>query len=66
MSADLRGTAFGCFNLVSGVALLIASVVAGLVWEGLGASWTFVAGALFCVLALAVLAWSGRAVRQTS
>ena len=63
--ADLRGTAFGFFNLVSGVALFIASVVAGLVWDGLGASWTFVAGALFCVLALAVLAWSGSAARRT-
>lgn len=54
--ADLRGTAFGFFNLVSGIALLVASVVAGFVWDRLGASATFYAGAVFCMLALAVLA----------
>jgi len=50
--ADLRGTAFGVFNLVSGVAMLIASAVAGLLWEQLGASFTFLASAVFCILAL--------------
>ena len=50
--ADLRGTAFGMFNLVSGVAMLIASAVAGLLWEQLGASFTFLASAVFCTLAL--------------
>jgi MFS family permease len=50
--ADLRGTAFGVFNLVSGVAMLIASAVAGLLWEQLGASFTFLASAVFCTLAL--------------
>lgn len=50
--ADLRGTAFGFFNLVSGVAMLIASVVAGLLWDQLGASFTFYAGAVFCGIAL--------------
>lgn len=49
--ADLRGTAFGVFNLVSGGALLLASVIAGSLWEGLGASWTFVGGASFAALA---------------
>jgi len=49
---DLRGTAYGVFNLISGVAMLIASVVAGLLWDQFGASFTFYAGALFCVLAL--------------
>jgi MFS family permease len=53
--ADLRGTAFGLFNLVSGVALLIASTVAGLLWDQLGASFTFYAGAGFCVIALMAL-----------
>ena len=52
---DLRGTAFGLFNLVSGIALLIASVVAGLLWDQLGASFTFYAGAGFCVIALMAL-----------
>lgn len=50
--ADLRGTAFGFFNLVSGLAMLIASVVAGLLWDQLGASFTFYAGAVFCGVAL--------------
>lgn len=50
--ADLRGTAFGFFNLVSGIALLIASAVAGLLWDQLGASFTFYAGAVFCCIAL--------------
>ena len=53
--ADLRGTAYGFFNLVGGVALLIASVLAGLLWDRLGASFTFAAGAGFCVLALLML-----------
>lgn len=53
--ADLRGTAFGLFNLVSGFAMLIASVVAGVLWDQLGASFTFYAGAGFCVIALMAL-----------
>ena len=53
--ADLRGTAYGLFNLVSGVAMLAASVLAGLLWDRLGASFTFYAGAGFCALALIAL-----------
>jgi len=53
--AHLRGTAFGFFSLVSGVAMLIASVLAGLLWDELGAATTFYAGAAFSVLALAIL-----------
>jgi len=49
---DLRGTAYGFFNLVSGIALLIASVVAGLLWDRFGASFTFYVGAGFATLAL--------------
>ena len=55
--ADLRGTAYGFFNLVSGVAMLLASVVAGLLWDRLGASVTFYTGAVFCLIALVGLAW---------
>ena len=54
--ADLRGTAYGFFNLMSGIVMLLASGVAGLLWDRLGASSTFYAGALFCLLALLVLA----------
>ena len=43
----LRGTAFGIFNLASGIALLLASVIAGALWSGFGASATFLAGAAF-------------------
>jgi MFS family permease len=49
--ADLRGTAFGIFNLVSGVALLLASVIAGALWNIFGASATFTAGASFATIA---------------
>lgn len=55
--ADLRGTAYGFFNLVSGLAMLLASGVAGLVWDQLGASFTFYVGAAFCGIAFAGLYW---------
>ncbi|TCB25331.1 MFS transporter [Acinetobacter sp. ANC 4633] len=55
--ADLRGTAYGFFNLVSGLAMLLASVLAGLLWDRLGASFTFYAGATFCIIALIGLVW---------
>lgn len=55
--ADLRGTAYGFFNLTSGLAMLLASVCAGLLWDILGAAFTFYAGAVFCLLTLALLAW---------
>lgn len=53
---DLRGTAFGLFNLISGLAMLAASAIAGLLWERLGAATTFLAGAAFAVTALVALA----------
>lgn len=53
--ADLRGTAYGFFNLVSGAAMLVASVVAGMLWDNFGASATFHAAAAFCAVALAIL-----------
>ena len=56
---ELRGTAFGFFNLVSGIALLIASVVAGLIWDELGAAYTFYAGAAFSAIAIIVLITRG-------
>ncbi len=56
----LRGTAFGVFHLVSGGALLAASVLAGWLWGAFGARWTFYAGAAFTALALAGLALSSR------
>ena len=53
--ADLRGTAFGFFYLVSGIALLLASAVAGVVWDQFGATYTFMAGAAFSLVALIML-----------
>jgi MFS family permease len=44
-AAEQRGTAFGVFNLVTGVALLVASVLAGVLWDRGGPTLTFVAGA---------------------
>jgi MFS family permease len=58
--ADLRGSAFGFFNLLSGLAMLAASVLAGLLWDSLGPSFTFCAGALFSLLALAGVALKPR------
>lgn len=52
----LRGTAFGMFNLASGLAMLAASVLAGVLWDQLGAAATFYAGAAFAALALLLLA----------
>jgi MFS family permease len=58
--ADLRGSAFGVFNLVSGVALLIASALAGWLWDAYGPRFTFYAGAAFTVIALIGLMTRGR------
>lgn len=48
---QLRGTGFGIFNLVSGGALLLASVLAGVLWSAIGPAATFLAGAGFAALA---------------
>lgn len=53
--AELRGTAFGMFHLLTGVALLLASVIAGALWDSIGFQGTFCAGALFAVLTAAGL-----------
>jgi MFS family permease len=60
--ADLRGTGFGFFNLLSGLALLVASTVAGVLWDQFGAMVTFAVGALFSVLALGLIGWWREAV----
>jgi len=53
--AELLGTAFGIFNVVSGGALLLASLIAGSLWSAYGASATFLAGAAFAAIAAAGL-----------
>ena len=47
---ELRGTAYGMFNLVTGIAMLAASIVAGALWDLIGSQATFLAGASFAVL----------------
>jgi MFS family permease len=53
--AHLRGTAFGLFNLLGGIVTLISSVIAGQLWERLGAATTFYAGAAFSVVTVVLL-----------
>lgn len=57
--ADLRGTAFGMFNLVGGLALLLASVLAGALWDAIGPAATFGADASFAAITLVAL-FAGR------
>jgi predicted MFS family arabinose efflux permease len=45
-------TAYGMFNLVTGLALLIASVIAGGLWDAAGPEGTFLAGVAFTILTL--------------
>ena len=54
--ADLRGTAYGFFNLLSGIAMLVSSMLAGALWDVFGPSATFFAGAGFCLVTLIGLA----------
>jgi MFS family permease len=51
----LRGTAFGVFNLIGGLGLLLASVVAGLVWDRIGPHAPFMVGAFWCLVALLII-----------
>jgi MFS family permease len=48
--ADLRGSAFGIFNLVGGLSLLAASALAGALWQSFGPGATFLAGAGFAAM----------------
>jgi MFS family permease len=61
--AELRGTAFGAFNLASGVSMLAASVLAGALWHYMGPAATFIAGAVLAALSLVI---ATLALRRTS
>ena len=50
--AELRGTAFGAFNLLTGLSLLAASLMAGALWDAVGPAGTFLAGAAWSVIAV--------------
>jgi len=54
---DLRGTAFGLFNLITGMALLVASTLAGWLWHAFGPTATFATGAVFSGLAILIMAF---------
>jgi MFS family permease len=52
---DLRGTAFGIFNLVTGGALLVASLLAGWLWHAFGPQATFAVGAAFATATIVMM-----------
>ncbi len=56
---DLRGTAFGLFNLTAGIILLLASSLAGVLWDWRGAPLVFGAGIIYAIVTLALLQWRG-------
>lgn len=62
--APLRGSAFGIFNLMTGVALLFASLIAGVLWDQVGAAATFLAGASFAGLAGVVVFVTRASIRK--
>ena len=58
--AAWRGTGFGVFSLISGIALLVASVAAGALWDLHGSQTTFLVGGLFALLSVCALPLLGR------
>jgi MFS family permease len=62
--ADRRGTAFGMFNLVTGIATLLASIIAGALWDFVGPTGTFFAGAAFAAIALLAVPAAQRMTRK--
>jgi len=64
--ASARGTAFGILNFVLGVALLMASALAGWLWQRRGPPATFLAGAVLVLVALGAVALMGRRYKATS
>lgn len=61
---DLRGTAYGFFNLLSGIAMLASSAIAGLLWQAFGSAFTFYVGAGFAGLTLAGLVVQAQRARR--
>ncbi|WP_233586819.1 MFS transporter [Legionella sp. km772] len=63
---DLRGTAFGFFNLLSGFMMLVASMLAGFLWEYFNPAISFYTGIGFCLLALISLTIRHRFINDKS
>jgi MFS family permease len=64
--AELRGTAYGFLNLLGGIAMLAASIIAGALWDSAGPQAAFLAGAGFAAVALAgLLLIHGKIVKQS-
>jgi MFS family permease len=53
--AELRGTAYGVFNLAGGIAILAASIIAGVLWDWFGPQGTFLVGVAFTAISLFAL-----------
>jgi len=65
--AALRGTAYGYFNLLTGLSMLAASIIAGALWDAYGPAGTFLAGLSFALLSLAgLLAMRGSLSRSAA
>jgi MFS family permease len=63
--ADLRGTAFGVFNFAGGIAMLVASILAGGLWDAYGPAATFLAGGGLASVALTGLIFARSSIRDT-
>jgi MFS family permease len=63
---SLKGTAFGVFNLMTGIAVLTGNVIAGLLWDSYGSFGTFGAGAVLSLIALLIvtLVWRWRVLKS--
>jgi MFS family permease len=64
--SDLRGSAFGIFNMLRGVVLLVASVIAGLLWDQIGPQATFGFASVLALLTVVALWLSRRHLQQDS
>ncbi len=53
--SEVRATAFGIFNFFSGLALLASGLVAGSLWEYMGAQYCFGGGVVFALITLSLI-----------
>jgi MFS family permease len=60
---DRKATGFGLYHMVVGLAILPASVVAGVLWDHIGPAAPFWFGAIMSALAMAIFIYSGRGIQ---